>query len=103
MLTSYIGATFQLIGGLQKDGAEGDFTGYALTANLYDGTGTNLISALVVNWLDVTKGLLTLTSPSDTSQWPACKARIDCKLIAPAGEIILGPPVYVRLEQSPLS
>ncbi|WP_430230450.1 hypothetical protein [Paraburkholderia tropica] len=102
MLTVYIGSTFQLVGGLQKDGAPGDFTGWTLTANLYDSAGVTLISPLSVTWLDVTQGLLTLSAPS-TSEWPATKARIDCRLETPEGEVILGPPSYLRIAQSPMS
>ncbi|WP_250439896.1 hypothetical protein [Caballeronia sp. AZ1_KS37] len=102
MLNVYIGATFQMVGGLQKDGAPSDFSGWTLTANLYDQTGSTLLSNLNTNWLDITQGLLTLTAP-DTSSWPAGKARIDCQLVTPSGEIVLGPPTYLRILQSPLS
>ncbi len=102
MLTVYIGSTFQLVGGLQQDGAEADFTGWTLSANLYDAAGVNLISPLMITWLDVTKGLLTLSAP-DTSGWSASKARIDFRLVSPDGEVILGPPSYLRIAQSPMS
>lgn len=102
MLSVYIGATFQLTGGLQQDGAPGDFTGWGLVANLYDYAGVNQISPLTVTFLDVTTGLLTMTAPS-TASWPAGKARIDVQLTTPAGEVILGPPTYIRILQSPLS
>lgn len=102
MLTVYIGATFQLIGGLQKDGLPDDFTDWSLTANLYDSAGITLISTLTVTWLDITKGLLALSAPA-TSAWPATKARIDCRLVTPETEVILGPPTYLRIAQSPMS
>lgn len=102
MLNVYIGATFQLVGGLQQDGAPADFTGWSLAANLFDNTGTTLIASLTVNWIDQTKGFLTLTAP-DTSTWAAGKARIDCQLVTPAGDVVLGPPTYLRILQSPLS
>lgn len=102
MLTAYIGATFQLTGGLQKDGVPADFTGWTLAANLYDGAGVTLISPLSVTWLDITQGLLTLSAPS-TADWPATKARIDVRLVTPEGDVILGPPSYLRILQSPLS
>lgn len=102
MLTIYIGSTFRLGGALQKDGAPADFTGYTLTAKLYDASGSTLIAALNVVWLDRTKGLLTLSAPS-TTPWPALKARIDCALVTPAGDTVLGPPIYLRIAQSPLS
>jgi hypothetical protein len=102
MLNVYIGATFQLVGGLQKDGAPSDFTGWTLTANLYDQSGTNLISNLSTNWLDITQGLLTLTA-SSTDSWPAGKARIDIELVTSMGDVVLGPPTYLRIMQSPMS
>lgn len=102
MLTVYIGSTFQLVGSLQKDGVPGDFTGYTLTSNLYDYSGSNLISALTITWLDITKGLLTISAPN-TSNWSASKARIDLRLVTPANEVVLGPPTYLRIAQSPLS
>jgi hypothetical protein len=102
MLTVYIGATFNLVGGLQQDGAPADFSGWSFTANLYDQTGKTLISPLSVLWVDITKGLLTLSAAS-TENWAACKARIDCKLVTPQGEVVLGPPTYLRIAQSPLS
>lgn len=102
MLTVYIGATFQLIGGLQKDGAPDDFSGWSLSASLFDAAGVNLIAPLTVTWLDQTQGLFTFSAPS-TDAWPAGKARIDCKLVTPFDEIILGPPTFLRIAQSPLS
>jgi hypothetical protein len=102
MLTVYIGSTFQLIGVLQQDGAPADFSGWSLSASLFDQAGTTLIAALNVAWLDQTQGLLTLSAPS-TDTWPAGKARIDCKAVTPLGDIILGPPTYLRIAQSPLS
>ncbi|CAM2155378.1 conserved hypothetical protein [Paraburkholderia tropica] len=102
MLTIYIGATFQLTGGVQQDGAPADFSGWTLTANLYDSAGVTLIAPLSVTWIDITQGLLTLSAP-DTSDWPATKARIDCRLVTPDGEVILGPPSYLRIAQSPMS
>lgn len=102
MLTVYIGSTFQLVGGLQKDGVVSDFTGWTLTANLYDQQGVNLISALNVVWLDITSGLLQILATS-TENWPAGKARIDSRLVTPTGDIVLGPPTYLRIAQSPLS
>lgn len=102
MLIAYIGATFLLGGQLQKDGAPSDFTGWNVQATLSDATGTNQIAQLSVTWLDQTKGLLTLGAPS-TSGWPASKARIDFKLTTPAGDVVLGPPAYLRIAQSPLS
>jgi hypothetical protein len=102
MLIVYIGSTFRLVGNLQQNGTPADFTGWLYTANLYDATGSVLISPLAVTWLDQTQGLLTLTAPA-TDSWPAGKARIDSKLITPTGDIILGPPTYLRIAQSPLS
>lgn len=102
MLTIYIGATFQLTGTLQKDGAPADFTGWSLTASLYDSAANVLISSLIVTWLDQTVGLLTLTAQS-TAAWPATKARIDMRLVTPQGNIVLGPPAFLRIAQSPLS
>jgi hypothetical protein len=102
MLTVYIGATFSLVGGLQQDGSPADFTGWSLSANMFDQGGTTLISPLSVTWVDITQGLLTLSAAS-TDSWPACKARIDCKLVTPQGDIVLGPPTYLRIAQSPLS
>jgi hypothetical protein len=102
MLTVFIGATFQLVGNLNMDGATADFTGWTLTANLYDSAGANEISPLSVIWEDSTQGLFTLTAQS-TSNWPATKARIDFRLVSPAGDVILGPPAYLRIAQSPMS
>ena len=102
MLTVYIGETFKLAGTLQQNGAPADFTGWTFSANLYDRTGGTLIAPLTVTWVDQTQGLLAMTAPS-TSTWPAGKARIDSKLTDPDGNIILGPPCYVRIEQSPVS
>lgn len=102
MLTVYIGATFRLGGALQKDGAEADFTGWQLTANLYDQSGTVVIAPLTVAWADQTKGLLILSAPL-TSTWPAGKARIDLKLATPTGDAIKGPPTYLRIAQSPVT
>lgn len=102
MLTVYIGSTFQLVGALQKDGVPSDFTGWTLTANMYDQQGVNLISALNIVWLDITSGLLQM-SATGTSNFSAGKARIDCKLVTPTGDIVLGPPTYLRIAQSPLS
>lgn len=102
MLTIYIGSTFQMAGALQQDGAAADFTNWSLSANLYDATGSTLISPLGVQWLDQTKGLLTLTAAS-TANWPATKARIDTRLVTPTGDVVLGPPAYLRIAQSPLS
>lgn len=102
MLTAYIGATFQLAGVMQQDGAPGDFTNWSLSASMHDAAGTSLISSLTVTWVDAAKGLLTLSADS-TDQWPACKARIDCRLVSPAGDIVMGPPAYLRIAQSPLS
>lgn len=102
MLTVYIGATFQLIGALQKDGVPADFTGWDLTAALYDNAGVTLISPLIVTWVDITQGAITLAAAS-TDAWPACKARIECRLITPEGEVVLGPPTYLRIAQSPMS
>lgn len=102
MLTVYIGSTFQLVGALQKDGAIADFTGWTFTANLYDQQGVNLISQINVAWLNQTSGLLQMTTPS-TDGWPAGKARIDSRLVTPSGDIVLGPPTYLRIAQSPLS
>lgn len=101
MINIYKGSTFQVAGSLQQDGKEADFTGWTLTANLYDSTGTILISQIDVNWIDIKKGIITLSSPS-TSTWVLGKARIDVKLVTPLNEIILGPPTYVRILQSPL-
>lgn len=101
MLTIYIGATFQLVGALQQDGAAADFTGWSLTANLYDQSGSALIAPLTVAWADQTKGLFILSAPS-TSAWPAGKARIDSKLVTPVGDVIKGPPTYLRIAQSPV-
>lgn len=102
MLTVYIGATFNLSGVLQRDGLPSDFTGWGVTANLSDQAGVNVIAPLVVTMIDPSNGLLSI-GVADTSSWPACKARIDMKLTTPAGDIILGPPTYVRIAQSPLS
>ncbi|MBU9440008.1 hypothetical protein DN523_10210 [Burkholderia multivorans] len=102
MLTVYIGSTFKLVGGLQKDGAPADFSGSTLTAVLFDSAGKKQIAALDVEWLDVTKGLLTLTADS-TAGWTPQKARIDVRLTLSTGDVVLGPPVYIRIEQSPLS
>ncbi|MBN9093917.1 hypothetical protein [Pandoraea pnomenusa] len=102
MLTIYIGSTFNLAGTLQKDGAPGDFTGWGMSANLYDATGSTLIAALTVTWIDQTKGLLTLSAP-DTSTWAAQKARIDTRIVSPTGDVVLGPPAFLRIAQSPLS
>lgn len=102
MLTVYIGATFLLGGQLQLDGAPADFTGWNVQATLSDSTGTDQIAQLTVAWLDQKKGLLTLGAPS-TSGWPASKARIDFKLTTPAGDVVLGPPAFLRIAQSPLS
>lgn len=102
MLTAYIGSTFQLVGNLQRDGLPSDFTGWSLTANLYDAPGTVLIAALLVSMLDPTTGLLSI-SAADTSSWAAGKARIDVKLVTPTGDVVLGPPTYLRIAQSPLS
>lgn len=102
MLTVFIGATFNMAASIQIDGAPSDFTGWSFSANLYDATGNTLISALQVVWVDQTKGLIAL-SAADTSTWPASKARIDCRLVSPAGDVILGPPAYLRIAQSPMS
>lgn len=102
MLTVYIGSTFQLVGSLQKDGSTADFTGWSLDANLYDQQGVTLISNLNVTWLDQTMGLLTISAVT-TSNWQAGKARIDSRVITPSGDVILGPPTYLRIAQSPLS
>lgn len=102
MLTIYIGATFQLAGSLQKDGAPADFTNWSLTATLYDSAGNAQISPLSVTWLDQTVGLFNLTAAS-TAAWPATKARIDMRLVTPQGNIVLGPPAFLRIAQSPLS
>lgn len=102
MLTQYIGATFQLAGILQSDGATYDFTGWTITASLWDAAGANQISPLTAVWIDQTKGILTISAPS-TASWPACKARIDCRLVSPTGDVVLGPPAYLRIAQSPLS
>lgn len=102
MLTIYIGAAFNLAGSLQQDGAPADFTGWSISANLYDAAGNALISPLTVRWVDQTKGLLTFTVAS-TANWTPQKARIDCRLVTPTGDIILGPPAYLRIAQSPLS
>lgn len=102
MLTAFIGATFQLAGALQKDGSPADFSNWALTANLYDAAGASLISPLSVTWLDQTTGAFMLTAAS-TSSWPASKARIDFRLVTPTGDVVLGPPVFLRIAQSPMS
>jgi len=102
MLTVYRSATFQLSGGLQFDGVPYDFTGWGLLANVYNTNGTVLIANLTVNWIDQTKGLLTLSYP-DTSAWPVGKARIDVQATAANGEIILSPPEYFRIGESPIT
>jgi len=102
VLTVYIGSTFNLIGALQKDGAPADFTGWSLSANLFDQAGVTEIAPLTVAWLDQTQGLLTISAPS-TASWPAGKARVDCKAVTPLGDVILGPPTYLRIAQSPMS
>lgn len=102
MLTIYIGATFRLAGSLQRDGMQSDFTGSTLTAMLYDPAGTTPISSLTVTWLDITKGLLEIAAAS-TDGWKPQKARIDCRLTLPTGDVVLGPPIYIRIAQSPLS
>ncbi|MCI3206573.1 hypothetical protein DBA20_16575 [Pandoraea capi] len=101
MLTVYIGAPLQLAGVMNIDGAPGDFTNWSLTANLYD-AAAELISPLTVTWIDASKGLVTISAPS-TSAWAACKARIDCRLVTPTGDIVLGPPMFLRIAQSPMS
>ncbi|WP_321944506.1 hypothetical protein [Burkholderia cenocepacia] len=102
MLTVYAGATFRVAGSLQKDGVPSDFSGSTLFAALYDATGTTSISPLTVTWLDITKGLLEIVA-SSTDGWKPQKARIDCRLTLPTGDIVLGPPIYIRIAQSPLS
>lgn len=102
MLTAFIGATFQLAGSLQKDGVPGDFTNWVLTATLYDAAGNASISPLTVTWLDPTIGAFMLTVAS-TSAWSAGKARIDFRLVTPTGDVVLGPPAYLRIAQSPMS
>lgn len=102
MLTVYIGSTFKLTGTLQQDGALADFTGWSLTAALNDAAGTTVIAPLSMVWLDATQGLFYLMAPS-TSTWTAMKARIDMRLVTPQGDVILGPPAYLRIAQSPLS
>ncbi|KVM70115.1 hypothetical protein WJ60_09770 [Burkholderia ubonensis] len=102
MLTVYIGSTFKLVGALQKDGAPADFSGCELTATLFNQAGNEQIAPLVVDWVDATKGLLTLTAAS-TTNWTAQKARIDARLKFPTGDVVLGPPIYIRIAQSPLS
>jgi hypothetical protein len=102
MLNVYIGSTFQLAGSLQQDGAVADFTGWSLSASLYDANGDTLITPLSVGWTSITQGLLTVSATS-TSNWPAGKAQIAVQLVSPAGEVILGPPTYIRILQSPLS
>ncbi|KVL90754.1 hypothetical protein [Burkholderia stagnalis] len=102
MLTAYIGATFRFAGALQKDGASGDFTGATLSAVLYDAAGTTQISALSVEWIDAKTGLFQLTAGS-TAGWMPQKARIDCRLSFPTGDVVLGPPIYIRIAQSTLS
>ena len=93
---------FRHRGALQKDGAPGDFFGWGFSASLFDNSGSTLISVLSVVWLDQTKGLFTLRA-SSTAGWPACKARIDCRLTTPTGDVVLGPPTYLRIAQSPVT
>lgn len=102
MLTIYIGAVFNLMGGLQSDGSPSDFTGWTILANLYNQNGSVLISPITVTWIDITQGLLSFNI-ADTSGFAPQKARIDLKLTTPMGETVLGPPTYLRLAQSPIA
>jgi hypothetical protein len=95
------GSTFNLTGYFQLDGAAADFTNWSMSAALYNHNGTALIANLNCAFLDQTTGLISISAP-DTSAWTVGKARIDCKVIDPMGNITFSPPAYIRIGESPL-
>lgn len=99
MLTIHIGEAFQLAGALQRDATTSDFTHWQVRATLSGVAGAQLIAELTVTWIEPSRGLFKLTAPS-TVGWPAGKARIDFRVTTPAGEVIMGPPAYLRIDQS---
>lgn len=95
------GGTFNLTGYFQLNGAPADFTGWALSASLYNATGTTLIANLNCTWVNPLTGAINV-SYGDTSAWPVGKARIDTKVTDPQGNIVFGPPSFIRIGESPL-
>jgi hypothetical protein len=98
------GGTFNLVGYFQLDGATPappGFTGWSLSASLYNANGTVLIANLSCTWIDPVAGSISV-SYGDTSAWPVGKARIDTKVNDPQGNIVFGPPAYIRIGESPL-
>lgn len=95
------GSTFNLAGYFQLNGAPADFTGWALSASLYNANGTTLIANLSCTWLNPLLGSITV-SYGDTSAWPVGKARIDTKVVDPQGNVVFGPPAFIRIGESPL-
>jgi hypothetical protein len=101
MINFIRGSTFSLIGYFQLDGAAADFTGWSLSASLYNHNGTVLIAALNSTWIDPTNGSISV-SFGDTSNWAVGKARIDCKVVDPQGNIVFAPPAFIRIGESPI-
>lgn len=101
MYTHYRGTTFQFIGQFQDDGVNQDLTGATLTCEVFDALGQTLIATLVVNVLDASKGLVTVSYPN-TSTWPVGKARLDSKILFQTGQLIASDPEYFRIAQTPV-
>jgi hypothetical protein len=101
MLTIFKGATFQTLGAVQIDGVPQDCTSWTIDAGVYNLQGTTQYSDLPITWINQGQGLFSL-GPVDTSDWPAGKARIDMR-VDTGTEVLLSPPEYIRVQESPLS
>lgn len=95
------GSTFQVVGQFQLDGAPVDMTGWSVSAQIHDATGTNLIANLTTGWVDQTTGTMQLNA-SGTSAWPVGKARIDVVARDPLANQYVSMADYFRVIDTPL-
>lgn len=104
MYTYIRGTLFQFAGQMQNDGVVQDLTNATLSANLYDETGTTLISALTVTVIgDPTQGMVQLGYSGNTLLWPTGKAACFFLLQLPNNaEPLASEPMYLRIGMTPM-
>lgn len=102
MYKYYRGTTFQFAGQMQDDGVVLDLTGSTLLGSVFDPTGQTLIANLTVVVMVGTDGLVMITFPGDTTNWPVGKARIDWVLSLADGTNVASDPVPFIIAQTPM-
>ena len=105
MYSFYRGTPFNFVAQVQDDGVIQDLTNASLQANVYDPTGTTVIATLTCTVLaPATNGIVNISAPGPTTNWPIGKARVDFLLYLPNnnGLPLASDPVPFRIAQAPM-